>query len=242
MSAGRTAPSPIRQRTASKQARRTQLIEATIDVLAEKGLSSLTISDVARQAGLSHGIVNFHFISKDELLRETILEMERRFRLLMEQALEEAAGDPVASIRGMAHTEFCDALSEERIMRAWATFRSEVPQLYHSVCKQNDEHFFGVLVEKCGEICAEDALINASIIDATVKGLVQRQLLASLTQNEALSIMNACLHAVFPDHFPRKASGPSAIRNRTAAARKSQRVVGQKTNRPDKKAKRQKSG
>ena len=45
-------------RKASRDVRRRQLIEATIDVLAARGYASLTIGDVARRAGLSMGIIN----------------------------------------------------------------------------------------------------------------------------------------------------------------------------------------
>jgi AcrR family transcriptional regulator len=232
------APSGIRKRTAPKQVRRTQLIEATIDVLAEKGFSNLTISDVAKKAGLSHGIVNFHFTSKDDLLRETIMEMEVSYCGLMDRALQLAGGDAAAAILGLAQAEFCDELSTQRIIRAWAAFRSEAPVLYHSVCTQDDTRFFEELALQCGKIGAPDPLLNANIIDATLKGLIQRKLLGTLTQAEARRIAYACLNAVFPSHFPREDLVGAAAGKSLSAARKGQRVIGQKANRPDSKAKR----
>ena len=198
---------PIHNRTAPKQARRIQLMEATIDVLAEKGFSSLTVSDVAKKAGLSHGIVNFHFTSKDELLRETIMEMEARYCALMDRALQSAGDDPAAAISGLAQAEFCDELSTQRIIRAWAAFRSEAPMLYHSVCTFDDNRFFEELVRQCDKIGAPDPLLSANIIDAALKGLIQRKLLGTITQAEARRIIQACLHAVFPAHFPREELG-----------------------------------
>src|SRR5262245_10309114 len=59
-------------RKASKDVRRLQLIEATIDVMARKGYAGTTMADVAKQAGLSSGIVNFHFETKENLLAETL--------------------------------------------------------------------------------------------------------------------------------------------------------------------------
>ena len=44
--------------------RRTQLIEATIDVIYKDGLSRLTLAKVAQQARLSTSIVNFYFKTK----------------------------------------------------------------------------------------------------------------------------------------------------------------------------------
>ena len=37
-------------------------------VTADRGLSALTVRDVAKQAGISHAMVHYHFESKDELI------------------------------------------------------------------------------------------------------------------------------------------------------------------------------
>ena len=47
-------------------------MEATIDRIAARGFADLTLADVAKAAGLSVGIVNFYFRSKDVLLIETL--------------------------------------------------------------------------------------------------------------------------------------------------------------------------
>jgi len=62
----------LSRRALSKARRRRQLIHATIKCISKKGLGSLTLADVASEAGLSQGIVNLHFDSKDNLLNETL--------------------------------------------------------------------------------------------------------------------------------------------------------------------------
>ena len=52
---GETLPMP---RTQSRDARRLQVIEATIDALAERGFSRTTVTDVAARAGISHGLAH----------------------------------------------------------------------------------------------------------------------------------------------------------------------------------------
>ena len=68
-----------RGRKASKETRRLQLIDATIDSLAKRGFSDTTMADVADGAGLSRGIVNFHFESKDKLLVATLQHMAEEY-------------------------------------------------------------------------------------------------------------------------------------------------------------------
>ncbi|TVR25046.1 MAG: TetR/AcrR family transcriptional regulator, partial [Ilumatobacter sp.] len=43
-----------------------------VELFAERGPASVSIRDVARHAGVSHGLVNRHFGSKDDLLAEAI--------------------------------------------------------------------------------------------------------------------------------------------------------------------------
>lgn len=55
-------------RRASEAERRHQLLESAFAVAARDGLDGLTIRAVAAEAGLSHGLVLFHFGSKEGLL------------------------------------------------------------------------------------------------------------------------------------------------------------------------------
>ena len=61
-----------RRQIPPKAERRQQLIDATIRCIAQHGLSAVTMQMVTREAGLSVGIANLHFESKDNLLRETL--------------------------------------------------------------------------------------------------------------------------------------------------------------------------
>ena len=64
--------SPKTPRTASKEVRRQQLINATIDSIAKHGVAGTTMTTVTRTAGLSIGLANFHFTSKQNMFEETL--------------------------------------------------------------------------------------------------------------------------------------------------------------------------
>ena len=63
-------------RIANREARRRQLIEATIASIAELGFADTTLSTVTTRAGLSHGTINFHFKSKEFLFVETLTYLQ----------------------------------------------------------------------------------------------------------------------------------------------------------------------
>jgi AcrR family transcriptional regulator len=58
----------MRKRHVSETARRSQIIRAAYHVAATRGLDALTVRDVASRAGVSTGLVLFHFESKDLLI------------------------------------------------------------------------------------------------------------------------------------------------------------------------------
>jgi AcrR family transcriptional regulator len=63
----------------SRSERRLQLIDATIRCIAQHGLSATTMQLVTREAGLSLGIANLHFQSKENLLAETLRHVTREY-------------------------------------------------------------------------------------------------------------------------------------------------------------------
>ena len=52
----------------AEDARRRQIVSAAYDVAAKRGLRAVTIRDVARKAGVSAGLVIFHFGTKDRVV------------------------------------------------------------------------------------------------------------------------------------------------------------------------------
>ena len=66
--------------------RKPQLLEAAAGVIAERGIASTRIADVAERAGTSPPAVLYWFSTKDELLAEALtIEEERFYRALTER-------------------------------------------------------------------------------------------------------------------------------------------------------------
>ena len=60
-------------------ARRTQILEAAVDVIGTRGLADTRISDIAERTGTSAGLIVYYFGSKDRLLAEALTFSEERF-------------------------------------------------------------------------------------------------------------------------------------------------------------------
>ena len=64
-------------RDEGEEARRSQLIEVTIDSLAEVGYVGTTLAEIARRAGVSPGLVAHYFGDKDGLLSAAFRALAR---------------------------------------------------------------------------------------------------------------------------------------------------------------------
>lgn len=57
---------------APEEVRRRQILQAAFEVASREGIGGLTIRAVAAEAGLSHGLVHFHFKRKERLVHELL--------------------------------------------------------------------------------------------------------------------------------------------------------------------------
>jgi TetR/AcrR family transcriptional regulator, transcriptional repressor of bet genes len=55
------------------EARREQIIKAAIEVLGEKGYVSLSLSQIAKKANISTGLISYHFSGKEDLMNNTLM-------------------------------------------------------------------------------------------------------------------------------------------------------------------------
>ena len=60
------------ERSFIEKARRAQIVEATIDVLADYGYINLSFSRIAKRAKISPSLISYHFKDKNELLHEVL--------------------------------------------------------------------------------------------------------------------------------------------------------------------------
>lgn len=78
------------------QKRRTQMLEAAVEVIGERGLCDTRIADVAERAGLSPALVVYYFGSRETLLTEALAYAEDLFYI---EAFRELTGIEGASRR-----------------------------------------------------------------------------------------------------------------------------------------------
>jgi TetR/AcrR family transcriptional repressor of bet genes len=112
-------------RAEGKQRSRQKLITATINSIAKRGFADTTLARVAEGAGLSRGIVNFHFRTKDALFLETLKFMSREHREHWYRAFEEAGPSTAEKLEAVLMAEFEPPISNRNRSAVW--FASTIP-------------------------------------------------------------------------------------------------------------------
>lgn len=201
-------------RKASKEMRQLQLIEATIDSLARRGYSETTLADVADGAGLSRGIVNFHFESKEKLLVATLQYMSEEYASHWRAALEKAGEKPAEQLTALVDADFHRVICNKRKLAAWCAFWGEAKSrpTYQALCGSRDEAYQDVLANLCGALIEEggydlNARVAATALDALLEGLWLRLMMGSsgISRPTARRSAIAFLACMFPKHYPRPA-------------------------------------
>ena len=59
--------------TFTQQKRRDQLVQCMIEVIAEAGFARASVGELARRAGVSKGVITYHFAAKDDLIRAAVI-------------------------------------------------------------------------------------------------------------------------------------------------------------------------
>lgn len=206
-----TAPA---SRKASRPVRRQQLIDATIVVLARKGYSALTVADVAKTAGLSVGIINFHFESKEKLLAACLTHLADEYYRNWQGALAMPGASVAEKLRLVVLGDFNDKIFTPDKLAAWIAFWGETQgrPIYVEICSGYDEERARTVAGLCEKIIKEGGykLVPGTVMraleslgDGLWLGVAAGNSPAKLTINasQARLALQAMLVSFFPKHF-----------------------------------------
>lgn len=107
------------QKSFIEQARRRQIIEAAVATLAVEGFGNASLAAIARTAGISKGVISYHFSGKEELMEECVTAI---YTGIAERVVPQLEGlDPLETVRahvlavardGQAHRDELIAVGE----------------------------------------------------------------------------------------------------------------------------------
>ena len=108
-----------------EETRRAQLIEVTIDSLADVGYVGTTLAQIARRAGVSPGLVAHYFGDKDGLLEAAFRTLARGIAARVRAALA-LGGTPRGRVQAVIDVNLAPEEFDRRTGTAWLAFWGQV--------------------------------------------------------------------------------------------------------------------
>lgn len=198
------------RRTLARDQRRQHIIEATISVIASRGLARLTLTDVARAADISHGLVLFHFASKENLLAETLAYLADEYQRNWEAAVLAAGPCARDQLHAMIEADFHPSVTTPARLAAWCAFWGEAQSrpAYHDICGERDALQIARMETLCAALVQDgsyalDPVHAARILRLVVEGTWLDMMTADApyTSEDGRQTVSTALALCFPRHF-----------------------------------------
>jgi TetR/AcrR family transcriptional repressor of bet genes len=134
-------------RPSNTEERRQQIVKGLLRVMAERGYERASIAEIAKAAGLSPGLVHYHFTDKQEILLTLVAQLAARVRERVKARLERVRDGAQARVDA-----FLDAFlatgddADPASVAAWVTISAEavrqpeVREVYQRVVREDLGH------------------------------------------------------------------------------------------------------
>jgi betaine-aldehyde dehydrogenase len=205
-------------------ARRAQLIEMTIDSLAEVGYIESTLTRIGRRAGVSAGLVAHYFADKDGLLEATFRSLVARLGARMRARMQQAH-TPRGRVQAIIDANLAAEEFDRRTGTAWLAFWGQVP---HVERLRRVQHVYqrrmlsNLKAALRSVLDAEDARNLAAMIAAMIDGVWLRAALSNWTEADSESaralLANFVDFRLKPQQAPAATQASNRARPRSADA------------------------
>jgi betaine-aldehyde dehydrogenase len=209
--------------------RRRQLVEVTIDSLAELGYVGTTLAQIAVRAGVSPGLVAHYFGDKDGLLDAAFRSLARRVGDQVRMRLRQVS-TPRARIQAVIDANLAPEEFEQRTGTAWLAFWGQVLQVpslkrVQSVYQRRTLSNLRSSLKRL--MPPEDAQHLAAMIAAMIDGVWLRAALSGWREADSESA-RAMLTAFVDGRLEQAAPGASGTATAPARTRAAGPAAGEK--------------
>lgn len=201
-----------KRRNEPPEVRRLQLIMAAVDSISKRGFSDTTLKHVTETANLSHGVVNYHFDSKEALYDATLGFLAREHYenwLHYYEAAEPTAAHRLAAI---IRADFDKSICTHKRLSVWFAFwgQAKYRPNYLKIHNKYDNERYDRILELCRELIMDggyddlEVERSARAIEAISDGAWLSLILypKDADRREFRDVCLLSLSRFFPKHFP----------------------------------------
>ncbi|MBW2594606.1 MAG: TetR family transcriptional regulator [Deltaproteobacteria bacterium] len=159
--------------------RKEQIISTAITTIADKGFINTPLSEIAKEAGISKGVISYYFKSKDELVKKVmdkILSDSKKYINKVVAGEKTASGKITAYISASFNYMEVNKQHFDALVDLWGSITAHEEKLNFN--KKNYDpcrHFIEEIIRagiKSGEFVSIDVRLAASLIQAVIDGVM----------------------------------------------------------------------
>jgi TetR/AcrR family transcriptional repressor of bet genes len=159
-----------------KDKRKAQLIAAALESIAKRGLMETTITHISKGAGMSRGIINFYFTSKETMLRETLKTLIDEYESEWMEAVATAGDDGRRRLDVLIAVHFGTKLCSARRLNVMSAFwgHAATQAAYRNQLEAADAKIENALTEALAHTLGgslDEARNAATQLHALIRGL-----------------------------------------------------------------------
>ncbi|MDP2633799.1 MAG: transcriptional regulator BetI [Pseudoalteromonas sp.] len=166
--------------------RRQQLIDATIESVAELGLQSTTINSISKKAGMSSGIISHYFGGKQGLIEATVRYLLTNLKHELIDRVS-ATTTPTQRLMFIVEANFARLQLQSDTTKTWLSFwaQSMHDVQLHRLQNVNSRRLLSNLTSSFKQLMNDaDAKLAAQLCAAMIDGLWLRAVLSKSDENQ----------------------------------------------------------
>lgn len=121
--------------------RRRILIAATLKCLSEEGQAGMSVRRISREAGISVGLINHHYASKEDLVAQAYETLTVSLLDYSRQAVDREEGGARQRLAALLRSVFYGPLLDPGVLRCWLVFWGMIQK--GSVLKEVHDRTYG---------------------------------------------------------------------------------------------------
>lgn len=165
-------------------ARREQMMDATIEVLNEIGYKNISLSKIAKKAGISTGLISYHFSGKDDLIQHTLLYLiQQELHYIQEKvkSLENSSKQLIAYINASLDYQYTKPKNNIALIEIVFNARNSENIPYYLLDDDDDDDLLKNLLRDIltrGQISGCFSDFRPEIMTVMIQGIISESMLS----------------------------------------------------------------
>ncbi|AXJ08637.1 TetR/AcrR family transcriptional regulator [Arthrobacter sp. PM3] len=183
-----------------------RILNAATTCIARSGVRGMRVNDVAAEAGVSPGLLYYHFTDRAGLLAATLDHINKQVGKDDAAPASPEAGDPARHFRHLLLDEIKDDVDVRRNSVAWnelracSIFEQELAEPLSRTTAEWNREIARALVAATDGTSQEEAAVTAEILTCLVEGISGRWLNGFISTDHARSLVTTAINSLTAAH------------------------------------------